>query len=115
MNLKSRHTEGGSDGSADLGGEVRKRREVVSEDGRFLSELCARDLHAVTGVSGEADHYLLDDFTLRAAGRCRVAFHFFLSSPSWPRWIRTTIAGSKGRSPAVGRGASDVGCRAGAM
>ncbi len=64
VNLKSRHAEGGSDGSADLGGEVRKRREVVSEDGRFLGELCARHLHSVTGVSGEADHYLFDDFTL---------------------------------------------------
>ena len=28
--------------------------------------------------------------------------------PHWPRWIRTTIAGSKDRCPAIGRGAINL-------
>src|SRR5262249_33969331 len=43
-------------GSADLGGEVGERREVVPEHGRLAREAVARQLHPVAGVPGEPDH-----------------------------------------------------------
>jgi hypothetical protein len=42
-------------GGADLGGVVGEGREVVSEQGGGVGELVARDLHAVSGVSGKPD------------------------------------------------------------
>ena len=40
---------------ADLGREVRQRRDVVAEDGRVGGEPVAGQLHAVAGVAREAD------------------------------------------------------------
>ena len=52
----TRHAEQAAGGSADLGGEVRERRDVVAGLGRGLRELGAGELHAVAGVAREADH-----------------------------------------------------------
>ena len=41
---------------ADLGREVRQRREVVAEHRGRVGEAAAGELHAVAGVAGEADH-----------------------------------------------------------
>ena len=43
-------------GSANLRGEVGKRREVVPEDRGLAREAIARELHPVAGVAGEPDH-----------------------------------------------------------
>ena len=58
-------------GGADLGGEVRQRREVVAEQGGLAGEAVARELHAVPRVAGEANRdlvELLDGF--RHGGSC---------------------------------------------
>ncbi len=47
-------------GRADLGWNVRDRADVVAEDSGRLGELRARELHAVAGVTGEADGYAVD-------------------------------------------------------
>src|SRR5207245_3760456 len=60
VELETRDTEEGPCRSADLRREVRKRREVVAEDGGGVREPVSGDLHAVTGVTREADDYLLD-------------------------------------------------------
>jgi hypothetical protein len=47
----------GARGGADLGGEVRQRREVVAEHRRGIREAAACQLHPVAGVSGEANDH----------------------------------------------------------
>src|SRR5436305_8631883 len=42
--------------NTDLGGEVRQGGEVVAEGGGLGREPVAGELHAVAGVTGEADH-----------------------------------------------------------
>ena len=42
-------------GRADLGREVRQRREVVAEERRLACEAAAGELHTVAGVAREAD------------------------------------------------------------
>ncbi len=58
-----------SGGGANLGGEIRQRRDVVAEDGGGVGELRARELHAVAGVSGEADGDGLDFLKMFFDGR----------------------------------------------
>ena len=45
---------------ADLGREVRQRRDVVADERRLAREAAAGQLHAVAGVAGEADRHLLE-------------------------------------------------------
>ena len=45
---------------ADLGREVRQRRDVVADERRLAREAAAGQLHAVAGVAGEADGHLLE-------------------------------------------------------
>ncbi len=55
---------------ADLGREVRERREVVAEDRRLLREPVTRELHAVARVAGDTDDNLIQLFdVLGHAGR----------------------------------------------
>jgi hypothetical protein len=55
----------------DLGGEVRERREVVAERRGLGGEAVTGQLHAVTGVAGEADDDAVALYYLTsAAGRC---------------------------------------------
>ena len=56
VELEARHAEQAAGRGADLGGEVRERRDVVAGLGRGLRELGAGELHAVAGVAGEPDH-----------------------------------------------------------
>ena len=51
---------------ADLGGEVRQRRQVVAERRRLGGEPVAGQLHAVAGVAGEADDDPLEPLDLLA-------------------------------------------------
>src|SRR4029077_4357981 len=50
---------GGAVGRADLGGEVRQRREVVAEHRGRVGEAATGKLHSVAGISGEANDYAL--------------------------------------------------------
>ena len=45
---------------ADLGREVRQRRDVVADERGLAREAAAGQLHAVAGVAGEADDHLLE-------------------------------------------------------
>ena len=56
LKLEARDAEQRAGGRADLGGEIRQRRDVVPGPRRLGGELLARDLHAVAGVAGEPDH-----------------------------------------------------------
>ena len=86
VHLERRHTGDGAGRSADLGGVVRQRREVVAEHGGQLGEPVADELHAVAGVAGEAD----DDAPqlLGLALRCRGGGHgpSPLRRPTKPPW-----------------------------
>ncbi len=67
------HLERGDSGDragrrANFCGEIRERREVVAEHRRAGGELGSGQLHAVTGVAGEADHDPIDLL------RCRLEF-----------------------------------------
>ena len=67
VNLEAGDARKRAGGRADLGGKVRQRGEVVSEDGGLAREAVPGQLHAVSGVAGEADHdplELLDRFRL---------------------------------------------------
>ena len=55
VELEARDAEQAAGRSADLGGEVRERRDVVAGLGGGLRELGAGELHAVARVAGEAD------------------------------------------------------------
>ena len=50
----------GALGGADLGGEVRQRRQVVAERRRLLGEPVTGELHAVAGVAGEPDDHAIE-------------------------------------------------------
>ena len=56
VNLEAGHARKGARGCANLGREVRERREVVPEDRGLTREAVARELHPVAGVAGEPDH-----------------------------------------------------------
>ena len=53
MNLKAADASEGATRRANLGGKIRERRDVVSEQGAGARELLARELHAVARVAGE--------------------------------------------------------------
>ena len=59
------HLEAGDAGQragrgADLGREVRQRREVVAHHRRLAREPVARQLHAVAGIAGEPDDHTIE-------------------------------------------------------
>ena len=87
LELKARHSEQGARRGANLGGEVRERGDVVSRPGRLRGELLARELHAVAGVAGEADHRAIQ-FLPRLPGTRdgsrRLAHRFSLSRVKRP-------------------------------
>ena len=62
-------------GGANLGGEVRKRSDIITIQRHGVCELAASDLHSVAGISGEADYGLLDlfppAFAQRSINECR--------------------------------------------
>ena len=64
VQLEGRHPGQRPGWCADLGGEVRKRREVVAEGRCLGGEPVAGELHAVAGVAGESDDHAvqLHDF-----------------------------------------------------
>ncbi len=55
VDLEGRDAGQRAGGGADLGREIRQRREVVAEHRRRVGEPAARELHPVAGVSGEAN------------------------------------------------------------
>ena len=55
VDLIGRDPEGGARRGADLGGEVRKSREIVAGQRRGHSEPVAGQLHAVAGIAGKSD------------------------------------------------------------
>jgi hypothetical protein len=57
VQLERRHAGQGAGGCADLGGEVRQRREVVAERGGLGGEAVTGELHAVAGVTRETDDH----------------------------------------------------------
>ena len=57
VQLEARHARQGARGRADLGREVRQRRQVVAERRRLRGEPVAGELHAVAGVTGEPDDH----------------------------------------------------------
>jgi hypothetical protein len=56
VDLECRHAGERARGRADLGGEVGQRRQVVAEHRGCIGEAAPGQLHAVAGVSREADH-----------------------------------------------------------
>ena len=58
--------------SANFSGEIRERSDVVAVKRDGIGELAAGDLHAVAGISGEADHRAVNDlaFVLRQRNVC---------------------------------------------
>ena len=60
VHLERRDAGDGARRRADLRREVRQRGQVVAEDGAGVGEPITRDLHAIAGVTGEADHDVLD-------------------------------------------------------
>jgi hypothetical protein len=51
VDLEGGHAVRRSGGRADLGGEVRQRREIVADHRGGVGETAPRELHAVTGVA----------------------------------------------------------------
>ena len=63
MELEPRHARERARRRANLGREVRERREVVARERRLRGEAASGQLHAVAGVAGEPDYdgFELDD------------------------------------------------------
>ena len=59
MNLEAAHAEERSGRCADFRGVIGEGAQVVSEESRRTGELHASQLHAVAGVSGEPDRYVV--------------------------------------------------------
>ena len=78
IDLEGRDAEGGADGGADLGREVREGLEVVAGQGGGQGELGAGELHAVAAVAGEAHH---GGFQLAPAARGASSIRSTASSP----------------------------------
>ena len=69
VELEGAHAGERAGGCADLGGEIRKRRDVVARERRLGGELHAGDLHAVARVAAEADDDIVAGLdALRTAG-----------------------------------------------
>jgi hypothetical protein len=60
VHLEAGHAGEGALRCSDLGGEVGEGGEVIPEEGRGVRELAPRDLHAISGVSAEADDRVLE-------------------------------------------------------
>ncbi len=60
LDLERRHSGQRALWCADLGGVIRLRRKVVAKQCGFGGESVTRQLHAVTGVTGEPDDHLLE-------------------------------------------------------
>ena len=60
VHLERRHARQRALGRPDLRREVGQRRQVVAERRRLLGEAVAGELHAVTGVAGEADDHAVE-------------------------------------------------------
>ncbi len=60
VELEARHARERAGGRADLGREVRERREVVSEQGGLAREAVSRELHPVARVTREADDHAVE-------------------------------------------------------
>jgi len=89
---------------ADLGGEVRQRGDVIARPRRLGGELLARQLHAIAGVSGEADHGALKLAPRFGPlhGRRRLAHRFPLLS------LVVIVQASRAPRPCVVRVARDL-------
>src|ERR1035437_3417284 len=59
MDLECRNPGQRPGRSANLGGEVRQRREIVADYGGGISEAGPGELHAVAGVAREANDHAL--------------------------------------------------------
>ena len=89
-------TPGSEPAGADLGREVRERREVVPERGGLAREAVAGELHAVTRVTREADDHaleLLDPLDRAHRGRApRAARGGSLSGARGEQLVRVDLA-----------------------
>jgi len=56
MHLERRHPRQRPLRRADLGREVRQRRQIITENRRLCGESVTRQLHTVSGVPGNPDH-----------------------------------------------------------
>src|SRR5215468_6034467 len=65
MKLVSADARKGSGRSANFGREVRERGDVVAVERDGIRELAAGNLHAIAGVTGEADYGAVNEFALR--------------------------------------------------
>jgi hypothetical protein len=59
VQLEGRHTGQRARRGPDLGRKIGEGRQVVAEGGRLRRETVTGQLHAVTGVAGEADDHPL--------------------------------------------------------
>ena len=60
VQLEAAHAGQGAGWSADLGGKIRERRQVIPEDRGLLGEPVPRELHTVTRVAGEPDDDVIE-------------------------------------------------------
>src|SRR5271163_505106 len=77
MDLEAADTRQSAGGGADFGGVVREGGEVVAVQGDGVSELAAGDLHAVTGVTAEADDRLVYRFSFATQDFRDSGGHFY--------------------------------------
>ena len=103
VHLERRHPGDRAGRRADLGREVRHRREVVAEDRTHVGEAVAGELHAVAGVAGEADDHRVERLGLQVR---RVRGHAPLISVS-----ASPLSGRRSRSAVVPM--TDSHCRVG--
>src|ERR1700751_1412897 len=64
MQLVAADAGKGAGGSANFGGEIGGGSDVIAVESDGIGELTAGDLHAVAGVSSEANHCAVNDLTL---------------------------------------------------
>ena len=107
VELEARDARQRARGRADLGREVRERREVVADKRGRVGELAAGDLHAVAGVAAEADDRLLQDFLVPANG-CFGRRHKTYGS-SVPDPLGTRCVPAKLKDSTGGRGGTNRG------
>src|SRR5271156_1684381 len=62
MDLEAADTRQSAGGGANFGGVVRESGQVVAVQGDGIGELATGDLHAVTGITAEADDRLIYGF-----------------------------------------------------
>src|ERR1700722_1162591 len=64
VDLEATDSGQGARGGANFGREIREGGKVIAEESGGVGELAAGDLHAVAGVSTEANDGAVDDFFL---------------------------------------------------